>query len=61
MKLNLVNISKNERGFYVESYKTDNPKIASVNFQYQGTEDDLDVFLKSTIIDYVKQHKMIVE
>jgi hypothetical protein len=61
MELYLNNITKNKQGFYVESYKTNNPKIASVKFHYEGTDENLDNFYKQILLDYMKQNKMVVD
>lgn len=38
-----------------------NGKIRDVTFEYIGTEEDLDNFLRTVIIDYCKRKKLIVE
>lgn len=50
-----------EKGINTETFTTDNPKIASVKFNYIGKENDLDTFLHNLIIDYAKQNKLIVD
>lgn len=57
--INLKEIKKNELGQIQECFTTNNPRIKSVTFIYAGKEKDLDSFLKSLILEYGKNEKLI--
>lgn len=61
MELYLQNIKKNENNVYVETYRTNNPRIASINVYYEGTEKDLDNFYIKILSDYMIKNKIIVD
>lgn len=39
--------------------KYDDDTISTVTFIHSGTEKDVDLFLKTLIVDYLREHKMI--
>lgn len=57
--LNLKEIKRNKKGQIQEFFTTSNPRIKSVTFTYIGKEKDMDNFLKSLILDYGKNEKLI--
>lgn len=59
MELFYKNTEKLENGIMRDNYTTDNPRIGRVSFRYSGTEESLDTFLKTIIVDYARKEKLI--
>ena len=57
--LNLKEIKKNSIGEMQECFITNNPRIKSVTITYTGQQEDLDNFLKSIILEFGKNGKLI--
>lgn len=58
--LMLKEIKRNNAGQIQECFTTCNPRIKNVIITYTGQEHDLDGFLKSLILDYGRNQKIIV-
>lgn len=50
---------KNINGVIAEEVIVNDPQIRKITYFYEGTEDDLDNFLKRLIIDKVRKDKLI--
>lgn len=57
MVLNLKEITINNNGQVQEKFETNSPRIKDVTFTYSGKEKDLDSFLKSLMLERVKNNQ----